>query len=52
METKQQARFTARVEYLEEPRIVDALERVAIREGGSVASVIRRAVRRQLEEKR
>jgi hypothetical protein len=50
METKQ--RFTARIEFLEEPRVVDQLEREAIRNATSVAAVIRQAVRRQLEAKR
>ena len=54
MDTKQQQarRFTTRIEYLEEPAIAEQLELVAVRDGGSLASVIRRAVRRQLEDKR
>lgn len=49
METK---RFTTRIEYLEEPRVADQLQREAIRSATSVAAVIRQAVRRQLEAKR
>jgi hypothetical protein len=53
METKQdRSRFTARFEFLEEPRVIEALEQRAIRDGTSVAAEIRRAIRRQLEAKR
>jgi len=45
-------RFTARIEFLEEPRVADQLERLAMKNATSVAAVIRQAVRRQLEEKR
>jgi Ribbon-helix-helix protein, copG family len=49
METK---RFTARIEYLEEPLVADQLQREAIRNATSVAAVIRQAVRQALEAKR
>jgi hypothetical protein len=50
--TEDRARFTARFEFLEEPRVIEALEQRAIRAGTSVAAEIRRAIRRQLETKR
>jgi hypothetical protein len=48
---KHRARYTARFELLEEPKILEQLEQRAIRNGGSVAAEIRRAVRQSLEQR-
>jgi hypothetical protein len=46
METK---RYTARIEFLEEPLVADQLQREAIRNATSVATIIRQAVRQALK---
>jgi len=42
-------RFTARITLVEQPQIVESLEREAYRQGSTVSAVIRRALREHLE---